>query len=129
VVVILANPRPRAPQTYPGIERVYGDTLDRLNTLFLAFFVVEITLRVAAYGRRPWRFLPRGQERLRLRRRRAGVRARAPEQLDDPPTRAPSSDRPPAPDVRILITAVIRIFPPLGCMAILTTLILFIYGK
>ena len=32
------------------------------------------------------------------------------------------------PDVRILITAVIRSLPPLASMAVLTTLILFIYG-
>ena len=32
------------------------------------------------------------------------------------------------PDVRILITAVIRSLPPLASMAILTTLILFVYG-
>ena len=32
------------------------------------------------------------------------------------------------PDVRILITGVIRSLPPLGSMAILTTLILFVYG-
>jgi voltage-gated sodium channel len=131
VVVILANALVLGLQTYPGLERDYGGTLDFLNALFLAFFAVEIGLRVAAYFPRPWRFfyegwnvfdfvavglafvpgLQRNSTILRLARLARIVRV---VHL--------------LPDVRILITAVIRSIPPLGSMAILTTLILFIYG-
>jgi voltage-gated sodium channel len=131
VTVILANALVLGLQTYPGLERDYGDTLDLLNALFLAFFVVEIALRIAAYGRRPWRFFLEGwnvfdfvavglafvpglqSNSTILRLARLARIVRVVHLL---------------PDVRILITAVIRSIPPLGSMAILTTLILFIYG-
>jgi voltage-gated sodium channel len=131
VTVILANALVLGLQTYPGLEREYGGTLDFLNALCLAFFVVELSLRIAAYFPRPWRFfldgwnvfdfvaiglafvpgLQRNSTILRLARLARIVRV---VHL--------------LPDVRILITAVIRSIPPLGSMAILTTLILFIYG-
>jgi voltage-gated sodium channel len=131
VVVILANAVVLGLQTYPGLERRHGETLDLLNGIFLAFFVVEILLRVASYLPRPWRFfldgwnvfdfvavglafvpgLQRNSTVLRLARLARIVRVA---HL--------------LPDVRILITAVIRSLPPLTSMAILTTLILFVYG-
>jgi voltage-gated sodium channel len=131
VTVILANALVLGLQTYPGLERDYGRVLDLLNALFLAFFVVEISLRIAAYFPRPWRFflegwnvfdflavglafvpgLQRNSTVLRLARLARIVRV---VHL--------------LPDVRILITAVIRSIPPLGSMAILTALILFVYG-
>jgi voltage-gated sodium channel len=131
VTVILANALILGLQTYPGLEREYGGTLDLLNALCLAFFVVELSLRIAAYFPRPWRFfldgwnvfdfvaiglafvpgLQRNSTILRLARLARIVRV---VHL--------------LPDVRILITAVIRSIPPLGSMAILTTLILFVYG-
>jgi voltage-gated sodium channel len=130
VFVILANALVLGLQTYPGLERDYGGTLDFLNALCLAFFVVEISLRIASY-RRPWNYfrdgwnvfdfvavglafvpgLQRNSTVLRLARLARIVRV---VHL--------------LPDVRILINAVIRSLPPLGSMAILTTLILFVYG-
>ena len=131
VGVILANAVVLGLQTYPGLESEYGHVLDFLNALFLAFFVVEITLRIASYYPRPWNFfregwnvfdflavglafvpgLQRNSTVLRLARLARIVRV---VHL--------------LPDVRILITAVIRSLPPLASMAVLTTLILFIYG-
>jgi voltage-gated sodium channel len=131
VFVILANAVVLGLQTYPGLERRHGDTLDLLNGLFLVFFVVEILLRIASYLPRPWRFfldgwnvfdfvavglafvpgLQRNSTVLRLARLARIVRVA---HL--------------LPDVRVLITAVIRSLPPLASMGILTTLILFVYG-
>jgi voltage-gated sodium channel len=131
VSVILANAVVLGLQTYPSIEREYGELLDALNLAFLAFFVVEISTRIAAYGRRPWRyfldgwnvfdfvavalaFVPGLQSNstvLRLARLARIVRV---VHL--------------LPDVRILITGVIRSLPPLASMAILTVLIMFVYG-
>jgi voltage-gated sodium channel len=131
VAVILANALVLGLQTYPGLERDHGDTLDLLNGIFLAFFVVEILLRVASYLPRPWRFFLEGwnvfdflavglafvpglqSNSTVLRLARLARIVRVVHLL---------------PDVRILITAVIRSLPPLASMAVLTTLILFIYG-
>lgn len=130
VTVILANALVLGLQTYPRLESDYGRVLDVLNGLFLAFFVVEISLRIASY-RRPWNYfregwnvfdfvavglafvpgLQRNSTVLRLARLARIVRV---VHL--------------LPDVRILISAVIRSLPPLASMAILTTLILFVYG-
>jgi voltage-gated sodium channel len=131
VAVFIANAVVLGLQTYPGLERRYGDTLDLLNGIFLAFFVVEMALRIASYLPRPWRFFLDGwnvfdfvavglafvpglrENSTILRLARLARIVRVVHLL---------------PDVRILITAVVRSLPPLGSMAILTTLILFIYG-
>lgn len=47
-------------QTYDSLEREHGHVLDTLNGIFLAFFVVELSIRIGAYGRRPWRFFGDG---------------------------------------------------------------------
>ena len=131
VCVILANAFVLGLQTYPRIAREYGDLLDTLNNAFLLFFVVEISLRIAAYGRRPWRFFLDGwnvfdflavalafgpglrENSTVLRLARLARIVRVVHLL---------------PDVRILITAVVRSIPPLASMAILTSVILFVYG-
>jgi voltage-gated sodium channel len=131
VAVILANALVLGLQTYPGLDRRYGDMLDLLNAIFLAFFVVEILLRVASYLPRPWRFFLDGwnlfdfvavglafapglrENATVLRLARLARIVRVIHLL---------------PDVRTLITAVVRSLPPLGSMAIMTTLIIFIYG-
>jgi voltage-gated sodium channel len=131
ITVIIANAVVLGLQTYDGLDREYGDLLILLNALFLAFFVVEISLRVASYLPRPWEYFREGwnvfdflavalafvpglrENTTILRLARLARIVRVVHLL---------------PDVRILITAVIRSLPPLASMAILTTLILFIYG-
>ena len=131
VAVILANAVVLGLQTYPALDGRHGETLDLLNAIFLAFFVVEILLRVAAYLPRPWEFFRSGwnvfdfvvvglafapglrENATVLRLARLARIVRVVHLL---------------PDVRILITGVLRSLPPLGSMAILTTLILFVYG-
>jgi voltage-gated sodium channel len=129
--VIVANAVVLGLQTYDELVRRYGGLLDALNDVFLAFFVVELALRIGSYGRRPqdffrsgWNvfdfvvvgaaFVPGLRENstlLRLARLARVVRV----------VRL-------LPDLRILIVAVIRSLPPLGSMVLLTTLILFVYG-
>jgi voltage-gated sodium channel len=131
VAVILMNALVLGLQTYPGLDRRFGEALDLLNGVFLAFFVVEILLRIASYLPRPWEYFRDGwnvfdflavslafvpglrENSTVLRLARLARIVRVVHLL---------------PDVRILITAVVRSLPPLGSMAILTTLILFIYG-
>jgi voltage-gated sodium channel len=131
VAVILANALVLGLQTYPALDRRWGEALDLLNALFLTFFVVEILTRIASYLPRPWNYFREGwnvfdflavalafapglrENTTILRLARLARIVRVVHLL---------------PDVRILITAVIRSLPPLASMAILTTLILFAYG-
>jgi voltage-gated sodium channel len=131
IAVIVANAVVLGLQTYQGVVDRYGDTLDFLNALFLGVFVVELALRIASYGRRPQDFFRSGwnvfdfvvitaafipgvrdsSTLLRLVRLARVVRV----------VRL-------LPDVRVLISGVIRSLPPLLSMGLLTTLILFVYG-
>jgi voltage-gated sodium channel len=131
LLVIVANAVVLGLQTYPRIERDYGDTLNLLNDVFLAIFVVELALRIGAYGRRPQDFLRSGwnifdfvvigfafvpgvresSTLLRVARLLRVVRI----------VRI-------LPDLRILVTGVVRSLPPLGSMLLLTTVMIFIYG-
>lgn len=131
LAVILANAVVLGMQTYPDLERNHGDTFDLLNMIFLGFFVVEVSLRIAAYGRRPqdffrsgWNifdfvvvalaFVPGIRESstlLRIARLMRVVRV----------VRV-------LPDLRLLVEGVVRSLPPLGSMVLLTTLIIFVYG-
>ena len=131
LLVILANAFVLGLQTYPRLEREHGSTLDLLNEVFLWFFVGELALRLGAYGRRPgdffrsgWNvfdfivigvaFVPGVRESstlLRLARLLRVVRV----------VRI-------LPDLRVLVTAVVRSLPPLGSMVLLTTLMIFVYG-
>ena len=130
LVLILGNAAVLGLQTYERIERDYGGVLDALNNLFLAAFVVELALRIASY-KRPWdffrdawnvfdfvvvgaAFVPGLRENttvLRLARLARVVRI----------FRV-------LPELRILLLAIVRSIPPLGSMALLTTVILFVYG-
>lgn len=58
--VILANAFVIGLQTYDKVEESAGVVLDKLNAIFLTFFVIELTIRITAYGRRPWRFFRDG---------------------------------------------------------------------
>jgi voltage-gated sodium channel len=131
LAVIVANAVVLGLQTYDGIVREHGDMLDLLNDVFLGVFVVELGLRIGAYGRRPQDFFRSGwnvfdfvviavafvpglranSTLLRLARLARVVRV----------IRL-------LPDLRVLLTAVVRSLPPLGSMVVLTTLILFVYG-
>ena len=131
LVVIVANAVVLGLQTYDGIVAEHGDTLELLNDVFLAIFVLELALRIGAYGRRPQDFFRSGwnvfdfvviaaafvpglrtnSTLLRLARLARVVRV----------VRL-------LPDLRVLLTAVVRSLPPLGSMVILTVLLLFVYG-
>ena len=129
--VIVANAVVLGLQTYEGVQREYGSTLDLLNEVFLGIFVGELVLRIAAYGRRPQDFFRNGwnvfdflvigaaflpgirESSTLLRLARLARMVRVVRLL---------------PDLRLLVTAVLRSLPPLGSMVVLTTLILFLYG-
>ncbi len=131
LAVIIANAVVLGLQTYPEIEERRGDLLNFLNDLFLAIFVVELAIRIGAYGRRPQEFFRSGwnvfdfvviavafvpgiresSTLLRLARLLRVVRV----------VRI-------LPELRVLVTGVVRSLPPLGSMLLLTTVMLFVYG-
>ncbi len=43
-------------ETYPVMEEHYGSVLHAMNWLILGIFIVEIVVKVAAEGGRPWRY-------------------------------------------------------------------------
>jgi len=58
--VILLNAVVLALSTYSGIDRAAGDELNVLNEVFMGIFVVELVIRLAAFGTRPGRFFRDG---------------------------------------------------------------------
>ena len=131
ITVILANAVVLGLQTYPDVVAEHGETLDLLNGIFLAIFVVELLLRIGSYGRRPqdffrsgWNvfdfvvvgsaFLPVVRESSTLLRLARLLRVVRIVRL--------------LPDLRILLQGVVRSLPPLFSMTMLVTLLLFVYG-
>jgi voltage-gated sodium channel len=131
LAVIVANAVVLGLETYDAIDREAGGVLDTLNDLFLGVFVVEMTIRVAAYGRRPgdffregWNvfdfvvvfaaFLPGVRENVTLLRLARVMRV----------VRVVSV----LPDLRVLVSGMLRALPPIGSLAVLAVLLLFIYG-
>ena len=131
LAVIVVNAVVLGLQTYPGLVRRYGDSLELLNEIFLGVFVVELGLRLASYGRRPQDFFRSGwnlfdflvvaaafapgvresSTMLRLARLLRVVRV----------VRL-------LPDLRVLVIAVVRSLPPLFSLVTLTVVLLFVYG-
>lgn len=129
--VILANAVVLGLETYDGVQAEIGGLLTTLNEVFLGIFVVEIAIRIAAHGRRPqdyfksgWNvfdfvviggaFLPGLREdatALRVLRLLRIVRVVSL-----------------FPDLRFLIRGMVRSLPPIASMAMLTGLLIYIYG-
>jgi voltage-gated sodium channel len=129
--VIIANAVVLGLETYDGIERDAGGLLNTLNDVFLGVFVVELGIRIGAYGRRPldffrggWNvfdfvviaaaFVPGLRENstlLRLVRLARVVRV----------VRI-------LPDLRVLIVAVGRSLPGIASLGVMGVLLLYVYG-
>jgi voltage-gated sodium channel len=129
--VILANAVALALETYASIDRSAGGALETANDVFLAIFVVEIVIRFLAVGANPRRyfgsgwnvfdfvvvaaaFVPGLRENatlLRLARLLRVVRV----------FRV-------LPDLRVFVVAVGRSLPAVGTLAMMTGIVLFLYG-
>lgn len=130
-VVILANAAVLGLETYPRVEREAGDLLRTLNDLFLGVFVVEIVIRLTAFGSRPQEFFRSGwnvfdflvvtvsfmpglrENAMLLRLARLARVLRIVRLL---------------PDLRVLTMAVGRSIPGVMSLTVLALLILFVYG-
>ena len=131
LVVIVANAVALGLETYEGVENRFGDELGVVNDVCLGIFVVELLLRIGAYGRRPFGFFRDGwnlfdfvvvaiafvpgiresSTLLRLARLARVVRI----------VRL-------FPDLRVLLAGVWRSLPPLFAIALATGMLLFVYG-
>jgi voltage-gated sodium channel len=129
--VILANALLLALETYPSVDRSAGGTFEQLNEIFLWVFVAELLIRFLAVGANPLRyfrsgwnvfdfivvaaaFVPGLRENatlLRLARLLRVVRV----------FRV-------LPDLRVFVLAVGRSLPAVGTLAMMTVVVLFIYG-
>ena len=131
LAVIVVNAVVLGLETYQGVDDRYGDALSVVNDVCFVIFVIELLLRIGAYGRRPWEFfrdgwnvfdfivigvafLPGVRESstlLRLARLARVVRI----------VRL-------FPDLRVLLAGVWRSVPPLFAIALATGMLLFVYG-
>jgi voltage-gated sodium channel len=117
--------------TYAGVEERFGDTLFAINAICIGIFVCELVLRIASYGRRPWNFFRDGwnvfdfiviggafvpgirENATLLRLVRLGRIVRVVRLL---------------PELRVLLAGVWRSVPPLLSIAVVTGMLLFVYG-
>jgi voltage-gated sodium channel len=129
--VILANALLLALETYESVAREFGGTLETLNEIFLAIFVVEIVIRFLAVGANPARFFRSGwnvfdfvvvaaafvpglRENATLLRLARLLRVVRVFRL--------------LPDLRVFVVAVGRSLPAVGTLAMMTLIVLFLYG-
>ena len=128
--VIIANAVTLGLGTYDfssGVESL----LNTLDGVFLGIFVVELAIRITSYGRRPqdffrdgWNvfdftviglaFLPGVRDNVTLLRLARLLRV----------VRVVSV----MPDLRILLRAMVRSLPPITSLALLTLLLMYVYG-
>lgn len=129
--VIVANAIVLGLETYDGVVREAGGLLSALNDLFLTIFVVELVIRIAAFGSRPHRFfgsgwnvfdfvvvaaafLPGLRENATLLRLARLARILRVVRL--------------LPDLRVLTVAVARSIPGVASLTVLTILLVYVYG-
>ena len=129
--VILLNAVALGLETYGGIEQEIGEELSLLNDIFLGIFVVEIAIRIAAHGRRPQDYFKNGWNVFDfviiggaflpgLRQDATALRVLRLLRI----VRVISI----FPDLRFLIRGMAASLPPIGSMAMLTSLLIYIYG-
>ncbi len=129
--VILANAVVLGLETYESVDRDAGGVLTFLNDLFLAIFVVELVIRILAFGGRPqdffksgWNvfdfvviaaaFVPGLRENSTLLRLARLARVLRVVRI--------------LPDLRLLVTAVGRSLPGVASLGVMGVLLLYVYG-
>ena len=129
--VIVANAVVLGLDTYDEIDREAGGLLRTLNDVFLGIFVVELAIRIGAYGRRPqdffksgWNvfdfvvigaaFVPGVRENTTLLRLVRLARVLRVVRV--------------LPELRLLITAVGRSLPGLASLTVMAVVLLYVYG-
>jgi voltage-gated sodium channel len=129
--VIVANAITLGLQTYDSIEREVGGLLDLLDAIFLGIFVVELAIRITAYGRHPQNFFRDGWNVFDFVVIAAafapGVRENATLLRIVRLLRVVRLVTV-LPDLRIVLKAMAHSVPPITGLAILTILLMYVYG-
>jgi voltage-gated sodium channel len=130
-LVILANAAVLGLETYEGVRAEAGELLGTLNDVFLGVFIVELAIRIGAYGSRPQDFFRSGwnvfdfvviagsfapglrENATLLRLARLARIVRIIRIL---------------PDLRLLVTAMARSLPAVASLGVLTLVLLYVYG-
>ena len=130
-LVIVGNAAVLGLETYDGIREDAGGLLDTLNEVFLAVFVVELAIRIGAFGSHPQGFFRSGwnifdfvvvaasfapglrENATLLRLARLARVVRIIRIL---------------PDLRLLVTAMGRSLPAVASLGLLTVVLLYVYG-
>lgn len=60
VFIILANATTIGMETYPSVMAQYGKLIHGLDSIFLGIFVTEIFLKIISFGRQPMKFFSSG---------------------------------------------------------------------
>jgi voltage-gated sodium channel len=128
VGIIVLNALVLGLETYPALARDYGGGLRAANGAFLAYFTVEIALRILACGRYPWAFFRSGWNVFDFVIISAaylpGVRENATFVRLLRVFRLFTL----LPDMRILVAGMVRSFRPLGGLALLFAMVFYVYG-
>ncbi len=131
MAVIIANAATLGLATYESIEDSVGELLTVLDSIFIGIFVVELVIRIAAYGSRPQDFFKDGwnvfdfvvitaafapglrQNATLLRLARLLRVLRLVTIL---------------PDLRGIVRAMVRSLPPITSLVVLMLMLMFVYG-
>jgi len=128
VGVIILNAIVLGLETYPTLARDYGEMLQTANGAFLTYFTVEIAIRIAGYGQRPWAFFRSGWNVFDFVVISAaylpGVRENATFVRLLRVFRLFTL----LPDLRVLVAGMARSFRPLGSLALLFAMVFYVYG-
>ena len=128
VGLIILNAIVLGLETYPSLARDYGEVLHAANVAFLAYFTVEIAIRIVAYGRRPWAFFRSGWNVFDFVIISAaylpGVRENATFVRLLRVFRLFTI----LPDLRVLVAGMVRSVRPLGSLALLFAMAFYVYG-
>lgn len=131
VCVILANAVVLGLETFPRVDARYDALLTILNEAFFGYYVVELVIRITAYGRRPWEFFKSGwnvfdfvivavgfvpslRENATLVRMARLLRITRLFRL--------------LPDLRIIVNAVGRSLPGLSSLALASAMLVYVYA-
>ena len=131
MAVIIANAATLGLATYESIEDSVGDLLTALDSIFIGIFVVELAIRIAAYGNRPqdffkdgWNvfdfvvitaaFIPGLRQNATLLRLARLLRVLRIVTI--------------LPDLRGIVRAMVRSLPPITSLVVLMLMLMFVYG-
>jgi voltage-gated sodium channel len=131
LALIFVNAITLGLETYDSVDEAIGPELHLLNDVILGAFVVELLLRIGAHGARPWEFLRSGWNVFDFVVIAAGfvpgVRENATVLRLVRLLRVVRAVRL-LPDLRVLTVAVARSVPGVASLAVVTLLLVYVYG-